>query len=110
MDERGCAQQIIFQYRKARTPAMFLLLQVLSQIFSVLLNSSLAFCKLSSALIVLQKEKKVFLLTEEVVQHPDLFQLSLQIKSYRFGYFRMCGIQAYVQCVHLTRHINIYSS
>lgn len=114
MDERGHAQQINFQCRKARALAVFLLLQVLSQISlsvtNVLLNSSLAFCRLSSTLIVLQKEKEGFLLTEEVVQHPDSFQLSSQIKSYEFWYFRTYGIQAYVQRMHLTRHINIYTS
>lgn len=46
MDERGRAQQINFQSRKARAPAVFLLLQFLSQVSlsltSVLLNSSLS--------------------------------------------------------------------
>lgn len=114
MDERGHTQQINFRYRRARAPAMFLLLQVLPQIplsvTGVLLYSSLAFCRLSSTLIELQKEEEGFLLTAEVVQHPDWCQLSLQIKSYKFRYFRTYGIQAYVQRMHLTRHINVYSS
>jgi len=113
MDERGCTQQINFQYREARAPAAFLLLQVVSQISlsvsSVLLNSSLACCRSSSALIVLQKEKEGFLLTEEVVQHPDSYQLSLQIRSYKFQYFRTYGIQAHVQLKCLTRHRNVSS-
>lgn len=96
MGDHGYAQQINFQYRKARAPAVLLLLEVLSQIsLSVtraLLNSSLAFCRLSSTLIVLQKEKEGFLLTEEIVQHPDSCQLSLQMKSYKFQYFKTYGI------------------
>lgn len=46
MDERGRAQQINFQSRKARAPAVFLLLQPFSQVSlsvtNVLLNSSLS--------------------------------------------------------------------
>lgn len=46
MDERGRAQQINFQSRKASTPAVFLVLQLLSQVSlsvtNVLLNSSLS--------------------------------------------------------------------
>lgn len=45
MDEHGCAQHINFQSRKARAPAVFLLLRPLSQVSvsvtRVLLNSSL---------------------------------------------------------------------
>lgn len=88
MDERGRAQQINFQCRKARAPAVFLLLQPLSQVSlsvtSVLLNSSL-----SSTLGCTPEGKMGFLLT---LQHLDLFQLSLQIKLRVLAQWRYWGL------------------
>lgn len=87
MDEHGRAQQINFQSRKARAPAVFLLLQPFSQVSlsvtSVLLNSSL------SSMLGCTPEGKRGLFAHSAA--PRLISTELTNKVTSFGTIALLG-------------------